>query len=104
MAERYIDANALKAEIRKQPWKPETKVVLAVDWICGLIDDAPTADVEPIVRAEWIGPTEDERRADPHAGCREWYGPVYACSKCGCTLMGKDRYCPHCGAHMEGGK
>lgn len=91
---RYIDADALKSAVLKQPWKSEAKVSLAVDWILMLIAAAPTADVAPVVRGEWIeNPTKDS----------------VLCSYCHAdwNLFDNDTYrfcyCPNCGALMEGG-
>ena len=57
-----------------------------------VIADIPSADVKPVVHAEWI--------------CHEpEIGLYYSCSKCGHNaLQGMYKFCPHCGAKMDGGE
>ena len=52
----------------------------------------PAADVQPVVHAEWI--------------CHEpEIGLYYSCSKCGHNaLQGMYKFCPNCGAKMDGGE
>ena len=54
--------------------------------------DIPSADVQPVVHAEWI--------------CHEpEIGLYYSCSKCGHNaLQGMYKFCPNCGAKMDGGE
>ena len=56
-----------------------------------VIADIPSADVQPVVHAEWI--------------CHEpEIGLYYSCSKCGHNaLQGMYKFCPNCGAKMDGG-
>lgn len=60
------------------------------------VEDAPTADVAPVVHGRWI----------PHD--RVFGDDFLVCSKC--QFVSEDRstrryyhYCPHCGAKMDGG-
>ena len=57
-----------------------------------VIADIPSADVQPVVHAEWI--------------CHEpEIGLYYSCSKCGHNaLQGMYKFCPNCGAKMDGGE
>ena len=59
-----------------------------------MIEKALAADVAPVVHGEWI------------YNRGQAYGePLYFCSLCveGGSEYGKDNYCPHCGAKMDGG-
>ena len=61
--------------------------------------DAPTADVEPVVRGEWILLGKNEH--DYETSVEE------KCSLCGRYVYRydtelQDNYCPNCGAHMDG--
>ena len=57
------------------------------------VREMPTADVAPVVHA----------RLEAHE-----FGPIdaYKCSNCGLITINRNipllRYCPHCGARMEG--
>ena len=60
-----------------------------VDDMLGEIEDAPTADVVEVREARWKG-----------AGVGDYY-----CSLCQETVGGNNfRFCPYCGAKMDGGK
>ena len=85
MAERYIDANALKQKAQKLScgWD---EYEAGKESVINLIDFAPTADVEPVVRGEWT-----DRGS---LSCR--------CSECGCKSNRESPRCPNCGAHMTG--
>lgn len=59
------------------------------------IDSIPTADVAPVVHAEWVV-------------CGDGDNVPWMCSHCGKTTAHKykviyGKYCPHCGAKMDGG-
>lgn len=70
------------------------------DWIHSFIETAPAADVVEVRHGEWIEHDDD------------WCGAYYTCSACGCdwtTIDGTPqennmKYCPECGAKMDGGK
>ena len=55
-----------------------------------LIEEAPTADVAEVKHGEW----RQVRCGDT---------PLYACSECGKNEYMQLRYCPNCGAKMDGG-
>lgn len=60
-----------------------------------IIEDAPAADVAPVVHAEWVV-------------CGDGDNVPWMCSHCGKTTAHKykviyGKYCPHCGAKMDGG-
>lgn len=57
-----------------------------------LIANAPTIDVQPVKRSEWV--TDDDNTDD-------WAEPY--CKKCGCLIPhGPAHFCPNCGADMRG--
>lgn len=59
-----------------------------VDDMMGDVDDAPAADVAPVVHGRKI--------EDGDIGC------FWLCSLCGECLPYGANYCPNCGARMEG--
>ena len=69
-------------------------------WAKGLepsqyIEALPAADVAPVVHAEWVV-------------CGDGDNVPWMCSHCGKTTAHKykvmyGKYCPHCGAMMDGG-
>ena len=93
--------------------KRETAVrmVMAAKWEDGsdgdmameIVASAPTADVAPVVHGRWLG--EGDGYADGEIVFDVWH-----CSECDyCIDDGTDdpsmlpRYCPNCGAKMDGG-
>lgn len=75
-----------------------------LDEIRNEIRRAPAANVAPVVHAQWDG--EGDGYADGELVIDVWH-----CSKCGyCIDDGTDdpvclpRYCPQCGAKMDGGE
>ena len=96
---RFIDADALKKENERLlhcdfPYLSETTLE-------ELIDEAPTIDVVPVKRGEWV--------EYPYCLCYE--GALteedIACSSCGAVFNVIDnctetfKYCPNCGARMD---
>ena len=86
---KYIDANLLKAEFTGNFTK-----AYAVPLIKSIIDQQPTADVQEVRHGKWA-----------HLGEDEW-----CCTCCGfvTTTEGSwdkptEKYCPNCGAKMDGG-
>lgn len=84
---RYIDAEKLiERSILTRTYKGDS--CITVDDI----DDCPTEDVAPVIHAKWIG--------KPIAGrC------TVRCNYCRNVFLennGKWKYCPNCGAEMEG--
>lgn len=56
------------------------------------IDDLPSEDVAPVRHGRWITDEEDD-------------GWVWSkCSECGYHMLATHRYCPNCGARMDGEK
>ena len=87
---RYIDAEALIKRIEcydPVKWTHEYGKVVKLDDI----ESAPTADVRPNVRGEWVAVNID---------VQAW---TVQCSNCKCVgLYGKTAFCPNCGACMRG--
>ena len=87
---RYIDADKLIYNDITDKHGDTYLVVHAPE-----IDNAPTADVQPVVHAKWELVNEDEN--------------VYMCSNCGDEFITIDGtvtenhmlYCPFCGAKMD---
>ena len=59
------------------------------DW--KLINYTPAADVAPVRHGYWV-----------EAGLTRMYG--FKCSECSGFCIGESRYCPNCGARMDGAK
>lgn len=77
-----------KMAMLEMAYTMETETDTAV--VLRMIDDAPAADVAPVVHAQWI---EDG-------------SGIIICPECkrGYNLIAKyTHYCPHCGAKMDGG-
>ena len=55
--------------------------------IADVIEDAPAADVAPVVHGRWI-----KGAPNPY------------CSECFVECRDETPFCPHCGAKMDGGK
>jgi len=64
----------------------------------GEIESIPAADVEPVVRGEWVQKTITERS---ELFEEEFEIPVIVCSVCDTIVSFPSSYCPECGAHME---
>lgn len=62
-----------------------------------IIDSLPAADVEPVRHGRWLKCFEDWRQQIEGSKCSacgfEYYG----------TGISRFRYCPNCGAKMDGG-
>ena len=91
---RLIDANALLDAMRDE----EFQTFVPLDEIDSVIDNAPTIDAVPVVHGKWL-PTS----IDP-------VDPYFRCSVChygtDTIFDGGDepfKYCPNCGAKMDGG-
>ena len=60
--------------------------------IIEMLDKAPTADVAPVVHGEW---------KEPYDGFHDMI--VIICSRCLYRGAKHFKYCPNCGAKMDGG-
>lgn len=90
---RLIDANALEALFLR--FHMETDL-LDADWYTPylFVKDAPTIDAVPVVHGKWEICWEDWRHQLDGNKCSvcgfEYYGNLF-------------KYCPNCGAKMDGG-
>ena len=58
---------------------------------CALIDNAPAVDAEPVRHGRWENTYPND---------------IFDCYRCSCCMTGFGRewkYCPNCGARMDGG-
>lgn len=96
----YIKRNYLrKMAMFEMAYTMETETDAAV--VLRMIEDAPAADVAPVAHGRW------ERRFCHPMRDGEWQ---YICSVCkndnywrNNVCYQKHRYCPNCGAKMDGG-
>lgn len=93
----YIKRNYLrKMAMFETAYTMETETDAAI--VLRMIDDAPTADVAPVVHGQWI--LEREPNGKPYC---------FHCSVCDSDyhcigIVVASDYCPNCGARMNGGK
>lgn len=103
---RLIDADALKIYYEKHGDCDGSGWVY--DSTIDCIDAQPTIEAEPVVHGEWRMDTEPD---DGDCRCSHCHMTVYALHRKNHTmlkLLGYElntfyRFCPHCGAHMDGG-
>ena len=85
----YIRREAAKALIRKAYTRIEDRVAINC-----VLNDVPAADVAPVKRGRW-----EYRPA--YKGAEFGF---YVCSSCGSPFWwNTSKYCPDCGAKMNGG-
>lgn len=96
MAEKeYIERGALIDKIFPIGLIDDGRYVIPAKAVKTAIDKAPTADVAPVVHADWI-PHEHVSRSP--------YARNYDCSACGNSPIETGDFCNKCGAKMDGGK
>ena len=100
MAE-YIEREAISEEIRKYYYKNPPNSSYGEGFDRGLdkaqraILDAPAADVAPVRHGCW-------ERVIPSKSAAKWSTKV-SCSNCHSAGYDHHKYCPNCGAKMDGG-
>lgn len=67
-----------------------------------MIEDAPAADVAPVVHGLWEKEPSAFWRWTP-SGAVAVARTTYRCGLCGRGTAVKSNYCPNCGARMDGG-
>ena len=91
---RPIDANALKKQAYPFPCAIGTELAVPLR----ALNDAPTLEVAPVVRGEWI------KTAPYRPGGRPPRGVVlYQCNLCKGVADTPSNFCPNCGADMRVG-
>ena len=89
---RHIDAELLKAEFTGD----FIDTAYSPEFIKAIIDGQPTADVQEVRHGRWISISSE-------LGGYKW---AYYCSECdwvdGYPFNDRHKYCPHCGAKMDG--
>ena len=103
----YIKRKALLESVKSIDWysvlvgkliagaKDRENALYKANDIYAAIDNAPASDVAPVVHGRWI---EKEKYT---------FGVMYDCSICGDRILDNGhswKYCPNCGAKMDGGK
>lgn len=61
-----------------------------VDDMMGDVDDAPAADVAPVVHGRWVCVDTDTEQ-------------FFLCNRCKKKEYWESNYCPNCGCRMDGG-
>lgn len=92
---RLIDADNLIPMIRYATIDSEVgifPILIGFDAIKKVVDEAPTIDAEPVRHGKWIVDAEDCRHQI------EWF----KCSQCDFPTSTAYKYCPNCGARMDG--
>ena len=63
----------------------------------------PAADVAPVVHGRWqVYETEKCTRWDKWGNPKYVINKIFHCPLCGKGTVIKSRFCPHCGANMDG--
>ena len=62
-----------------------------------IIDDLPTADVQPVKRGKWCPPLMGQGKCDTY--CERCHGKIMRNST---GIFEETPFCPHCGADMRG--
>ncbi len=100
---RLIDADELMLSIRTTIARNKAKyannpIISSVldgfdELVMGKVKNSPTVDAVEVVHGHMV-----ERIVDHEC---PWY-TIYDCSECGCSVERWHRYCPNCGAKMDG--
>ena len=93
---RYIDANKARNIENLDNYGAFALGIGTISDVQEVLDDAPTADVAPVVRGEWVGVAHG-RGGHECSKCRG-YAPSF---QNGAEYLSS--YCPNCGAKMHGG-
>lgn len=109
MSKEYIERSIIHKMISDTDWyhighnslmigaKSEEEAIYQASDVISAIENAPTADVAPVVHGRWY----DEDSFDAHGS------PIYRCSICNKTVADNyiscHKFCLHCGAHMDRG-
>lgn len=92
--ERLIYANELRQKLNdtiNKMYALRIDGVGGILWFIDQIDNAPTVDAVEVVHGQW---NFDEELV--------MWGHPYVCSVCGMANCSMSKYCPNCGAKMDG--
>ena len=95
---RLIDANELKEWVENwftvnKYYHPYSKSnSIPINELYDILEHMPTIDAEPVKHGKWIDEAEDWRNQI------EWF----KCSQCDFPTSTAYKYCPNCGARMDG--
>lgn len=98
MAE-YIEREAAIGAIMGEPTEAHYP-----SWYADKIKNIQAADVAPVVHGKWEGYSHSRYcGVDDYGDPIYRDGVVYYCSACRRKTVVKEKYCPFCGAKMDGG-
>jgi hypothetical protein len=101
---RLIDANALMERLKFKRKISKVGLYRGLESAMAQCAKAHTVDAVEVVHGEWEKYTDDKFMgygADGRIRYRKVYS--YKCSKCWNYTAVKHKYCPNCGAKMDGG-
>lgn len=106
----YIDREATKSAFQNMDaGRKVGSTLLSPEEFAEYLDEFPAADVAPVVHARWIPSESDFDDDDTLFDVEEWCD--WQCSACREDICYDDpmplrllpKYCPNCGAKMDGG-
>lgn len=92
---RLIDADALKASIEEKDrynLGGTNRII-----VCGMLDDAPTIDAEPVKHARWVKTGRTNGYGDTEYKCLNCQSVIYVPDDC--MIVG-EKHCFNCGCKM----
>lgn len=90
---KYIDADKLQETVYKRVNNPAIR-----GWLNSLINEQPTADFKEVKHGQW-NTVLDESILEHYNNDVD----IFACSICGIKSNRPTKFCPSCGARMDGG-
>ncbi len=90
---RYIDVDKLQETVYKRVNNPAIR-----GWLNSLINEQPTADVKEVKHGQW-NTVLDESILEHYNNDVD----IFACLICGIKSKRPTKFCPFCGARMDGG-
>lgn len=90
---KFIDADKLQETVYKRVNNPAIR-----GWLNLLINEQPTADVKEVKHGQW-NTVLDESILEHYNNDVD----IFACSICGIKSKRPTKFCPFCGARMDGG-
>ena len=94
---RLIDADAIISFIDAGHLQNPLELAWSDNDVVDMIESRPTIDAVPVVHGEWI--KHNNPNYSPFDNSGEY---LYQCNKCGMVEYRARRYCPNCGAVMDG--